>query len=101
MVAKWAAIVAVAWSTVVLVLSVYSPEAILLAVKLSMPPVLIAGVAWGTARSARARRVAFWSMMALWFCLIAVFVSQVQYNGAVANNQIQIVKPGSQTEQSQ
>lgn len=77
-IAKWAAIIAGVWSLVVLVMSLYIPT-ILMAVKLSMPPVLIAGVAWATARTVRARRTGLLAMGIVWFCVIVVFISQVQY----------------------
>jgi hypothetical protein len=110
-IAKWAAILAMAWSGVVLVMSLvipevmtasgstFSPQLILTAVKLSMPPVLIAGVAWGTARSVRARKTGLLTMGAVWFCVLIVFVSQVQYYRLVAG--AGIVKPATQTEQGQ
>jgi len=92
-IAKWAAIVAIAWAAVVLVLAVMpevmirmgsdvNPQLILTAVRYSMLPALLAGVAWGTARSVRssgARRANLLAMGAVWFCLLVVFVSQVQY----------------------
>ena len=37
-------------------------------------------------------------MAAVWFCLIVVFVSQVQYYSLLSNAKID--KPGTQTEQT-
>ncbi len=106
-IAKWTAVLAIAWSAVTLVLCFYSPASILLAVKLSMPPCMIAGLAWGMARTVRApearteaRKMGRLAMGALWFCLIVVFVSQMQYRGAVASGDIKIATPSSQTEQN-
>lgn len=97
-IAKWAAVVAVVWSVVVLVMALYIPT-ILTAVRFSMPPVLIAGVAWGTARSVRARRTGLFAMAAVWFCVLVVFISQVQYYRLVGG--ANIVQPGTKTEQGQ
>lgn len=97
-VAKWAAILAIAWSAVVLIMALYIPT-IFAAVKWSMPPVLISGVAWGTARSVRGpRRATLLPMAAVWFCLFVVFVSQVQYYRLVTATKS--VSPSTQTEQS-
>ena len=96
-VAKRAAITAVVWSVVVLALSMNAPW-VATAVKLSMPPVLIAAVAWGTARTVRARKTGLYAMAAVWFCLIVVFISQVQYYSLMAG--AKIVKPSTQTEQT-
>jgi hypothetical protein len=96
-VAKWAALVAIAWSAVVLAMSMIAPL-VPMAVKLSMPPVLIGAVAWGTARSVRARKPALYGMAAVWFCLIVVFISQVQYYSLLSNAKIE--KSGTQTEQT-
>lgn len=98
-VAKWVAVAAIALAAVTLALCFYSPASILLAVKLSMPPCMLAGLAWGMARSVRApearlqaQKVARLAIGALWFCLLVVFVSQMQYRGAVANGDIKIVE---------
>lgn len=99
-VAKWAAIVAGVWAVVVLAMALYIPT-IFTAVRYSMPPVLIAGVAWGTARSVRtpeSRKTGLFAMGVVWFCVLVVFVSQVQYYRLV--NATNIVSPGTQTEQS-
>lgn len=97
-IAKWAAVIAVVWSIVVLAMSLYIPT-ILTAVRFSMPPVLIAGVAWGTARTVRARKTGLFTMAAVWFCVFVVFISQVQYYRLVSG--AKIVSPSTQTEQSQ
>jgi hypothetical protein len=96
-IAKWAAVTAIVWSTVILAMSMSAPL-IPMAVKMSMPPVLIGAVAWGTARSVKARKPALYGMAAVWFCLIVVFVSQVQYYSLLSN--AKIVKPSTQTEQT-
>lgn len=96
-VARWATIVAVAWSAVVLVMSMSIPL-IPMAVKMSMVPLLIAAVAWGTARSIRARKTGLYAMGAVWFCVIVIFISQVQYQRLV--NAPGVVEPSTQTEQS-
>lgn len=96
-VAKWAAVVAVAWSAVVLAMSMSIPL-IPMAVKLSMPPVLIAAVAWGTARSIRARKTGLYAMGAVWFCVIVIFISQVQFYRLLGATKT--VEPSTQTEQS-
>jgi uncharacterized membrane protein len=102
-IAKWAAIAAIAWSLLALAVLVYGTasgnfSAMGVSVKLVMPPVLIAGVAWGTARSVRgSRRDTVLPMGAVWFCLIVVFVVMFQYNSVVfaPTNK----SPGTQTEQ--
>lgn len=97
-IAKWAAVVAIVWSAVVLAMALYIPT-IFVAVKWSMPPVLISGVAWGTARSVRGpRKSALLPMAAVWFCLLVVFVSQVQYYRLV--NATKSAAPSTQTEQT-
>jgi hypothetical protein len=97
-VVKLASITAVVWSVVVLALSMYAPM-VATAVKLSMPPVLIGAIAWGMARSVRARREGLYAMGAVWFCLIVVFISQVQYYSLLSTAKIET--PSTQTEQIQ
>jgi hypothetical protein len=69
-----------------------------MAVKMSMVPVLIAAVAWGTARGVRARKTGLYAMGAVWFCVIVVFISQVQYYRLMGASNI--VKSSTQTEQT-
>lgn len=84
-VAKWATIVAVVWSLAILVMSMITPL-LPTAVKMSMVPLLIAAVAWGTARSIRARKTGLYAMGAVWFCVLVIFFSQLQWNSYVVKS---------------
>lgn len=100
-IAKWAAIVAFVWAGALLVMALYIPT-IFTAVRYSMFPVFVAAVAWGTARSVRrpeARKTGLFAMGVVWFCVIVVFVSQVQYYRLV--NATNTVAPSSQTQQTE
>jgi peptidoglycan/LPS O-acetylase OafA/YrhL len=101
-VAKWAAIISIVWALVALALVMYGSASgqaslVFFGVKFVMPPVLISGVAWGTARSVRgSRRDTLLPMGAMWLTLIVVFVVMIQYNSVVYTSKQNA--PNKQTE---
>ena len=98
-IAKWIAIIAIAWACVILVMSL-NVSTIFLATKYSIAPALLAGFAWALARTVRARRTGLLGMTALWVCLIVVFVSHIQYQRLINAPDV-IIKQDTQSQQSQ